>query len=156
MLLAHLEELLNQKSTKKTDTYHVLHEIADKVNRRSLIFLFTDMFQSGSNDAQLFEALRHLKYNKHEVVLFHTHDSKHELSFDFDNKPKKFIDVETGESVNLYADSVKENYEKEVSAYFNDLKTRCMQYKIDYVPVDINKGFEQVLISYLISRKRFL
>ena len=134
----------------------MLHEIADMIHRRSLVFLFTDMFQSDTNDDQLFEALRHLKYNKHEVVLFHTYDAKHELSFDFDDKPKRFVDVETNETINLHASSVQEGYEKAVTEYFNELKTRCMQYKIDYVPVDINKGFEQVLISYLISRKRFL
>ena len=156
MLLTHLEDLLNHSSVKKTDTYNVLHEIADKVHRRSLIFLFTDMFQSDTDTNKLFEALRHLKYNKHEVILFHTYDSKHELSFDFDNKPKRFVDVETNEYINLHASTVKEDYKKVVSEYFNQLKMRCMQYKIDYVPVDINKGFEQVLISYLISRKRFL
>jgi len=156
MLLTHLQEMLNETSTKKTDTYHVLHEIADAIHRRSLIFLFTDMFQSDTNDDKLFEALRHLKYNKHEVVLFHTYDAKHELSFDFDDKPKRFIDIETNEHINLHASSVQSAYEKAVGEYFNTLKTRCMQYKIDYVPVDINKGFEQVLISYLISRKRFL
>ena len=156
MLLTQLDALLSQTSGKKTDTYTVLHEIADKIHRRSLVFLFTDMFQSDIDEDQLFEALRHLKYNKHEVVLFHTYDAEHEMRFDFDNKPKRFVDLETGEHVNVYASSVKENYEKAVTAYFNDLKTRCMQYKIDYVPVDINKGFEQVLISYLIRRKRFL
>jgi uncharacterized protein (DUF58 family) len=156
MLLTRLEALLEETSRKKTDTYSVLHEIADKIHRRSLIFLFTDMFQSDINNDQLFEALRHLKYNKHEVILFHTYDAEHEINFDFDDKPKRFIDVETGEHVNLYAATVKENYEKAVEAYFNDLKTRCMKYKIDYVPVDINMGIEQVLISYLIRRKRFL
>ena len=78
------------------------------------------------------------------------------MDFEFDNKSKKFIDVETGETINLYAGQVKENYQKAVQKYFNDLKLKCMQYQIDYVPVDINKGFEQILISYLISRKRFL
>ncbi len=156
MLLTHLEGLLSQSSGKKTNTYDALHEIADKVHRRSLLFFFTDMFQSDIENEKLFEALRHLKYNKHEVVLFHTYDAKHELKFDFDDKPKKFIDVETNEHVNLYASTVKENYEKEVATYFNTLKMRCMQYKIDYVPVNINDGFEQILTSYLISRKRFL
>ncbi len=156
MLLTHLEELLVKTSAKKTDTYQVLHEIADTIHRRSLIFLFTDMFQSDTDEDKLFEALRHLKYNKHEVVLFHTYDGKHELNFDFDDKPKRFVDVETNEHINLHASSVQEAYEKAVSEYFSTLKTRCMQYKIDYVSVDINKGFEQILISYLISRKRFL
>lgn len=156
MLLENLEQKLQQQSNRTTDTYSALHDIAEKIHRRSLIFLFTDMFQTNKQEDKLFEALRHLKYNKHEVILFHTFDAKHELNFDFDNGPKRFIDVETGEHINLYADTVKENYKKAVTTYFNELKMRCMQYKIDYVPVDINKGFEQILTTYLISRKRFL
>ncbi|MEN8125696.1 MAG: DUF58 domain-containing protein [Bacteroidota bacterium] len=156
MLLEQLENLLRNKSVKTTDTFKVLHEIAEKIHRRSLIFLFTDMLQADKNDKSLFEALRHLKYNKHEVVLFHTFDGKLEYNFDFDQKPKKFIDVETGEKINLYADSIKENYKKAVNKYFNDLKLKCMQYKIDYVPVDINLGFDQILTAYLIKRQRFL
>ncbi|MCF6348714.1 MAG: DUF58 domain-containing protein [Flavobacteriaceae bacterium] len=156
MLLNNLGKILESQSHKKTKTYTALHEIADKIHRRSMIFLFTDMFQADKEESALFEALRHLKYNKHEVILFHTYDGKHELDFDFDNTPKRFIDVETGEHINLYADTVKENYKKSVSTYFNELKMKCMQYKIDYVPVDINDGFEQILTTYLISRKRFL
>jgi len=156
MLLAQLEDLLKETDSKKTATCKVLHQISEKIHRRSLIFLFTDMFQSDKKEEELLEALRHLKYNKHEVVLFHTYDGKLELNFDFDNKPKKFVDVETGEQINLYADSVKDIYKKELESYYKSLEMKCMQYGITYVPVDVNKGFEQVLISYLISRKKFL
>jgi len=156
MLLTQLEKLIYSTPKKETDTYKVLHQIAEKIHRRSLIFLFTDMFQTNKNDEELFKALQHLTYNKHEVVLFHTYDGKLERDFNFDNKPKRFVDVETGEHINLYADTVKETYKKGVEEYFNNLKMKCMQYKIDYVPVDINKGFHQVLISYLISRRRFV
>ena len=156
MLLKQLEELLEKPSSKNTQTYKVLHQIAEKIHRRSLIFLFTDMFQSDKKEEELFEALRHLKYNKHEVVLFHTYDGKLEKDFEFDNRPKKFVDVETGEAVNLFAENVKEQYQESIKKYFNALKLKCMQYKIDYVPVDIKQGFESVLISYLISRQRFL
>jgi len=156
MLLNQLDKLLHEHSTAKTKTYTALHEIAGKIHRRSLVFLFTDMFQSDKDEESLFEALRHLKHNKHEVVLFHTFDRKFELNFEFDNIPKRFVDVETGEHINLYADTVKDNYAIRVKKYFNILKMKCMQYKIDYVPVDINEGFESVLTTYLISRKRFL
>ena len=156
MLLKRLEDLLEGSSSSQTQTHKILHQIAEKIHRRSLIFLFTDMFQHDQDDSQLFEALRHLKHNKHEVVLFHTYDGKLEYEFDFDNRPKKFIDIETGEHVNLYADTVKEGYQKHVEKYFNELKLNCMQYKIDYVPVDINKGFDQILTSYLISRKKII
>jgi len=156
MLLTQLDNLIKTSSKSSTDTIKVLHEISEKIHKRSLVFLFTDMFQINKKGNDLFEALKHLKYNKHEVVLFHTYDGKLEFDFDFENSPKKFIDVESGEQINLYADSVKKNYTVAVKKYFNDLKLKCMQYKIDYVPVDIHKGFNQVLISYLTSRKKFL
>ena len=124
MLLAQLDVLLKGKSKANTDTYLALHEISEKIHRRSLIFLFTDMFQPNKNETALFEALRHLKYNKHEVVLFHTFDSKTEFKFDFDNSPKRFIDVETGEHINLYADRIKDNYKNAVESYFNKLKIK--------------------------------
>jgi uncharacterized protein (DUF58 family) len=155
MLLHQLEQLLVLESNTSTETYQYLHEIAEKVQRRSLIFLFTDMFQTNKDDEALFEALRHLKYNKHEVVLFHTYDSKTEINFNFDNAPKKFVDLETGEEINVYAENIQEKYQKLVSNYFKELKNKCLQYKIDYVPVDIHKGFNDILTAYLLQRKKF-
>ena len=156
MLLHQLENILTSTSNAATETYQYLHEIAEKIHRRSLIFLFTDMFQSNTHQEELFEALRHLKYNKHEVVLFHTFDGKTEFKFDFDNSPKKFIDVETGEEVNLYAENIQEKYTELVDSYFKELKNKCLQYKIEYVPVDIQQGFYQVLTSYFLSRQKMM
>lgn len=153
-LLNHLEPLLYNPTKTNTDTYKFIHQIAENIHRRSLIFLFTDMWQVNKDEEALFEALQHLKYNKHEVVLFHTYDAETELNFDFDNQPKRFIDVETGEHINLYAANVKEVYKEAVDSYFNHLRLKCMQYQIDYVPVDINQGFHSVLSAYLIKRKQ--
>lgn len=157
MLSHQLEQLLvyTSKITTKTETYQYLHEIAEKIHRRSLIFLFTDMFQTSKEDEALFEALRHLKYNKHEVVLFHTFDNNTEIDFNFDNAPKKFVDVETGEEINIYAEHIQEKYKDLVSHYFKELKNKCLQYKIDYIPVNIQEGFNEVLTSYLLKRKNF-
>ena len=154
MLLHQLEQLLVSESKASTETYKYLHEIAEKIHRRSLIFVFTDMFQPNKENDALFEALKHLKFNKHEVVLFHTYDGETEFNFNFDNSPKKFVDVETGEEVNVYAENIQEKYKELVGDYFKDLKNKCLQYKIDYIPVDIHKGYNEVLTSYLISRKK--
>ena len=156
MILHQLEKLVIGNSDATTETYQYLHEIAEKIHRRSLIFLFTDMFQTNIDEEKMFEALRHLKYNKHEVVLFHTFDMKTELNFDFENSPKKFVDVETGETVNLFADNIKENYTRLVDSYFKELKNKCLQYKISYVPVDIQQGVHQVLTSYFLSRQKMM
>lgn len=157
MLLRKLSDaVVSKPETKTTETYRYLHQIAEKIHRRSLIFVFTDMFQTSENDEKLFEALRHLKHNKHEVVLFHVFDKEKEQNFNFNNTPKRFIDVETGEHINLYADNIKENYEKSVSDYFTDLKLKCGQYRIKYVEADINAGFNSVLTTYMIERQKFI
>ena len=157
MLLHQLNNLLlTTPNSEETDTYTFLHQIAEKIHRRSLIFLFTDMFQATATSEELFEALRHLKYNKHEVILFHTYDSKTELHFDFDNTPSRFVDVETGEHIDLYADTVKENYQQSVEKYMNDLKTKCIQYRIKYVAADIRQNFDRILTTYLVERQNFV
>jgi len=153
-LLSHLESLLYSSVNTSTDTYKFIHQISENIHRRSLIFLFTDMWQADKDEGALFEALRHLKYNKHEVVLFHTYDGVTELDFDFGEQPKRFVDVETAAHINLYADNVKTAYREAVDTYFNQLRLKCMQYQIDYVPVDINKGFYSVLSAYLVKRKQ--
>lgn len=139
-----------------TNTYEYLHQIAEKIHRRSMIFVFTDMFQTGIEDIKLFDALRHLKYNKHDVILFHVFDKEKELNFNFDNRPKRFVDVETGEFINLYADNIKENYEKAINSYFDDIKLKCGQYKIKYVEANINESFDKILTTYMLERQKFV
>lgn len=157
MLLTKLSEIsISKPNSRETGIYTYLHQIAEKLKRRSLVFLFTDMFQTGTDDRQLFEALRHLKYNKHEVVLFHLLDRETEWHFNFGNSPKRFVDVETGEHIDLYADTVREAYERALQEFLEELKTQCARYKIKYVPVDIKERFSKILNTFMIERQQFL
>ena len=155
MIISQLEQALKKPTTpKKTDTVTYLHQIAEKLHRRSMVILFTDMFVS-SNDEALFNALQHLKHNKHKVVVFHVLDKKRELYFDFDNAPRKFIDVESGEVVNLYANNSKQEYEKSLAAYLKKIETTCNQNKIKYVSVDVGTNFEKIITTYLVEKQKF-
>ncbi|VXB22362.1 DUF58 domain-containing protein [Flavobacterium sp. 9AF] len=155
MILNVLEGLLQNKTKdRQTDTVKFLHQIAENIHRRSMVILFTDMFQY-EQEEKIFKALQHLKHNKHKVVVFHVYDKKTELNFDFSNTPRKFIDVETGDTVQLFAENIKENYEKEVHEYFKKIKNTCLQYKIQYVPVEVGKNFEKILTTYLVEKQRF-
>jgi uncharacterized protein (DUF58 family) len=160
----HMQNLLSQldlltsaqrnSSPHITDAATTLHYIAETVHKRSLIVLFSDMFDSSSNFENLFQGLQHLKHKHHEVILFQVVDKKHELTFDFPNRPTRFIDIESGTQLRLNPAEIKEAYLQSSSAFMNELKYRCNQYKIDLIEADINKGFEQIMLPYLMKRSR--
>lgn len=157
MLLAKLNEIsLNQRSGQDTRIYTYLHQIAEKIKRRSLVFFFTDMFQTARDEDQLFDALRHLKYNKHEVVLFHLLDKETEFYFNFENTPKRYIDVETGQRIDLYAENIRDAYVDAISKFTNTLKLNCAKYRIKYVDVDIRQQFHKVMNTFMIERQQFV
>ena len=138
---------------KTTNAAAVLHQVAEQVHKRSLIILFSDMMDEG-NDEELFSALQHLRYNKHEVILFHVTDHQQERQFDFQNRPYRFVDLESGHQIRFSPHELKENYTKAVQKYFEGLKVKCGQYQIDLVEADINQDFKQVLHSFLMKRKK--
>ncbi len=157
MLYANLENLMKQSPLNvKTDAAAALHEIADTVHKRSMIIIFSDMFDNiDSRSADnLFSALQHLKYNKHEVILFHVVDKSKELDFEFENRPYQFVDMETGEKVKLHSNQVKDFYVQQMRKFEHDLKLRCGQYQIDFVEADINNDFRQVLLPFLMKRTK--
>ncbi|MDD5507584.1 MAG: DUF58 domain-containing protein [Bacteroidales bacterium] len=156
-LIGQLEKMLqpialNEK--KNTLATEALHEIAERIHKRSLVILFSDMMDSEKTTGDLFSALQHLRYNKHEVILFHVVEKTKELDFDYDNRPHRFIDMESGEEVRLNPSDVRNSYMKSVMDYRNELKLRCAKYRIDFVEADINRGFDQILLPYLLKREK--
>ena len=141
----------------KTNLALALHQIAELIHKRSLVVVFSDMMQTVHDEdkiSALFSALQHLKFNKHEVIIFNVTDKSKEVDFDFANRPYQFIDMETGAVLKAHTSKVKSAYLEEMSSYRQKLTLKCAQYKIDIVDADINTGFDQVLQGYLIKRQR--
>jgi len=139
---------------KSTRVAEVLHEIAEKTHRRSLVVIFSDMFESGEDDEDIFKALQHLKHNKHEVILFHVTDHNTELAFNFEEKPYEFIDLESGEKLTLNPHEIKDQFEKQLKEYHVKLKMKCNQLKIDFISANIQDGYFEVLQAYMIKRSK--
>lgn len=155
LLISYLEKLISDDvELKKTSVADTLHQIADSIHKRSMVIIFSDMFDRSEDPDTLFSALQHLKYNKHEVVLFHVTDKKFEEDFEFENRPHEFIDMETGEKLRLQSNQVRDFYTEKLKAYKDALKMKCLQYRIDFVETDIRKGFKPILESYLVKRKK--
>lgn len=139
-------------TTKRTQVASVLHEVAEKIHKRSLVIIFSDMFDSTENTDELFKALQHLKHNKHEVIVFHVMDNATELLFNFEDKPMEFIDLESGDKLRLNPADVKQQYRAEAEKFHRILQMRCNQYKIDFVEADVASHFNVILQTYLIKR----
>lgn len=154
-LLAHLaQKIENPELNRPTDLSGCLHQVAEATHRRSLVIIFTDVMERPAEADRLFSALQHLKHNKHEVILFHVTDKSKELDFEFENRPYIFVDMETGDQVRLQPSQVKEYYTQQVAAFTEQLKLRCLQYKIDFVEADINKGFFPILQTWMLKRSK--
>ncbi|HOS16013.1 MAG TPA: DUF58 domain-containing protein [Bacteroidales bacterium] len=157
LLMTELEKLLKQYDMQQKQTTNVidnLHEIAERIHRRSLVIIFSDMFDHYHAQDEMFLALQHLRHNKHDVILFHVYDKDLEINFNFDNKPYKFIDMETGEMTKVNAAEMKTLYRKSMQTFNQDLKIRCGQYQIDLVETNINEGFFKVMLTYFLKRQR--
>lgn len=156
LMYGKLSELIkpeNAQLRKTTNTTDVLHQIAESIHKRSLVIIFSDMIDNSKTE-ELFSALQHLRYNKHEVLLFHVTDHKQEQEFQFDNRPYKFVDLENDQVLKFNPWEVKGQYVDSVKSYFNALMVKCGQYQIDITEADINKDFKEVLLAYLVKRKR--
>ena len=144
------------KSAKQTQATVALNQVSELLHKRSLVMIFTDFIHSTKTLEEQFKAYKHLKYNKHEIVLFYLNEPITEKDLEFDNKPYKFVDLETGEEIKLSPNLYQKQHKEQAENYLKELKLKCLQYKIDFVEIDINKGFDKVLNSYLLKRQKML
>lgn len=157
-LFSQLEDLLQKpKVNVQTNLSESLHQVADLIHKRSLVVIFSDLLNTQSSPEQtdqFFDALQHLKFNKHEIVVFNVVDQSKEVDFDFDNRPHQFIDMETGDTIKVHTNQVKDNYKTAINAYRQQIALKCAQYKIDLIDADIKAGFYPILQAYLIKRQK--
>jgi uncharacterized protein (DUF58 family) len=155
LLLSKLTELIeNPQLNRRTNLAESLHQIAESIHRRSLVVVFSDVMESPEHAEEVFSALQHLRYAKHEVIFFHVTDKKRELDFEFENRPYVFVDMETGEEVKLQPNQVKDFYTQQVRSFTEQLRLKCLQFKIDFVEADINEGFVPVLQTWMTKRTK--
>jgi uncharacterized protein (DUF58 family) len=156
-LYTELERMLDPKLGKnleKTDITASLHRIAEMLHKRSLVILFSDMMDNVNRLDEMFAALQHFKHYNHEVILFHVADLRLEEQLAVEDRPYKFVDLETNESIKLNPLEVRDKYRESFHRTRRELEIRCGRYNIDYIQADINRGFEGILLPYLFKRER--
>lgn len=157
LLLSFLDKYLTNPTQKKsTSATDALNQIADQIHKRSLVIIFSDMFDDKNNIDELFAAINHLKHNKHEVILFHVLDKKYELDFEFENRPYEFVDMETGERIKLQTHQIKEKYITQITSLKSLIQSKSIQHRVEYIEADINMGYDYILQSFFVKRKKMI
>jgi uncharacterized protein (DUF58 family) len=157
MLMNELQRTLETTSENKvTNAAKALHLVAEQMHKRSLVVVFSDMMDDSDNIEDMFSALQHLRYNKHEVILFHVVDGTQELEFEFENRPYEFVDMETGDRIKLQPQQIKDQYISRMRDFQIMIENRCHQYQIDRVAVDLSKPVDEVLHAFLIKRNKLM
>ena len=156
-IFSHLEKSLQEKyasdQKKGTAISKILNRSALLLKKRSLVILFTD-FMGKDNLNELKNSIRHLKFNQHEVVVFHVQHDSFENQFDLKNRYYHVVDMETGEKLKLHPREIKEVYQTRRESHIKQLNDLLIQHQIDVINVNIEDGFENVLLQYLVKRKK--
>ena len=156
-LLSNLERILkNQKKSfknKKTNIAKMINALASKIHKRSLVFIFSD-FMAIDNPEDFANSIKHLRHHLHEIVVFDVSHHNLENQLNLKNKYYNVVDVETGESIKMHPKQIKEKYITERNSIKSKIHNLLKQQKVDLISADIEIGFDQILLEYLLKRKK--
>ena len=156
-LLATLEQMQDRDATgTRTSAAAAIDEVAERIGRRSLVVVITDLFENIAAHDDLLKALRHLRHRGHEVIVFHVLEGQTERRFDFPDRPTLFRDVETGEEVTLQPGQLREHYEEAVEHFVDHFRRSCLEHDIDFAELDTNESYDTALRAYLNKRSRLV
>ena len=144
-----LRELANQAATDKTDISSTLHEMAERINRRGLVIILSDLFD---DPHRIISGLKHFRHKHHEVILFHILDPR-ERDFAFSSEAV-FKDMETGEEITTLPWQIKKHYQRATKEFSDLIAGECRQSRIDYHLVDTSVPFDYALYAFLAKRER--
>lgn len=144
-----LNEIARQTPSDTTDIGATLHEMADRIKRRGLVIIMSDLLDDADT---IISGLKHFRYNRHEVIVFHILDPR-ERDFAFPREAI-FKDMETGEELTTLPYQIKKSYAEQVQEFTDKIATHCRQANIDFHPIDTSTPFDKALYAFLSKRER--
>jgi uncharacterized protein (DUF58 family) len=145
MLFRHLETL---EAGQQTDLAHQLHSLSERLPRRSLVILLSDLWLEPADFAR---SLQHLRYRKHQAIVLHLLD-RNEVDLPYDRK-LTFQDLETGEKVQVEAAEVRETYREQVQSHLAAVGKACNDSEVEYHAMYVDEPYDKALIRLLSRRE---
>jgi uncharacterized protein (DUF58 family) len=144
-----LKRISEIEPSNKTGMASSLDKLAERIKRRGLVVIFSDLFDELDS---ISNALKHFRHKNHEVILFHILDEK-ELDFNF-SSGSTFLDLETGDKILTQPQQIKKAYTEAVEDYIEKIKEICYKQNVDYHLTITNQDFDKALLGYLAKRQR--
>src|SRR5262249_52895385 len=145
---SHLKQivaLLNKGAGReRTSLAPIFHDLADRINRRGIVVVFSDLFDEVDD---ILNGLKHLRHKRHEVVVMHVMD-RAELEFPF-HEATLFRGLEQWPELLTDPRSLRDGYLAEVNSFVDALQKGCLNQNIDYIQLRPDQSLGVVLSSYL-------
>lgn len=149
--MGHLNAVLHMleetKAENESNVGPLMQQLAEKIRRRGLVFIISDVFDDMD---QFLKGLRHLRFLGHDVTLFHVVHND-EINFPFTGNVK-FDGMEVPEELKTRPHLIRETYLKVFANFLSELQTNCDNYRVDYVLCDTSKPLKTTLAEYLVKR----
>ncbi len=160
-IFGELERLLvsereSRSEKRKSASAKAIHELAEKLKRRSLVIIITDLFENVQNHEALISSLRHLRHQQHEVLLFNVLENESERELNFPDGKFLFEDMETGDELEVIPAQIKNEYKQKVHEYTHNFRIACSEAGVDFEEIDTQEPFHLALLAYLNKRKRLM
>lgn len=146
-----LKALAHGQPAGRTKLGPALHELAERIKRRGLVVLLSDLLDS---PADVLSGLQHFRHRNHEVIVFHVLDPD-EIDFPYTDA-STFVDLETGAQLTTEPWEIAARYRKQLTDWRDQYARSCREQRIDYVPLDTRTPFDRALLAYLEKRATLL
>ena len=143
-----LDELEAVKAEGSTDLFSAADHLAERLNRRSLIAVFSDLLD---DRADALKRILQLRARKNDVVVFHILDPA-ELTFPFDD-PTLFLSMEDDRRIEVNPREIKQSYLEEFGAFLEEVRQACSQADVEYIRVRTDESLDAVLLKFLARRQ---
>ncbi len=146
-----LSELEITKPGNKTNTAKSLHLVAERIKRRGLVIVLSDLLDEQN---EVISAFKHFRYKKNELIVFQILDPM-ERSFNF-NADALFRDMETSERMMTQSLYIQKDYRRAFEEFIKRYRLECLINRIDYELMDTATPFDVALFRYLSKRRELV
>lgn len=156
LIYGKLERYMSDESTEKRQTASakVVHEVAERIPKRSLVIIVSDLFENVKEHDQLLSSLKHLRHRNHDVILFNVLEKRSERDLDLPDKKFTFSDLETGSTMDVLPAQIKDQYREKMAEHTKKFKNVCRETNIDFEEIDTEEPFEKPLLAFLNKRRK--